>query len=150
MRKNKFKKVLVVLGGTSGERAISLQSGKACIQALKRKGYKVSTFDPKLKNFNLINRKTTDVIFNALHGRDGEDGIAQSYFEYLKIPYTHSGVISSYNAMNKIISKEIFIKNKILTPKYFSIKKSNFKKKNLLKLIKNIKIKYPIFYKNFF
>jgi len=162
VRKNKFKKVLVVLGGTSGERAISLQSGKACIQALKRKGYKVSTFDPKLKNFNLINRKTTDVIFNALHGRDGEDGIAQSYFEYLKIPYTHSGVISSYNAMNKIISKEIFIKNKILTPKYFSIKKSNFKKnkiltpkyfsikksnfkkKNLLKLIKNIKIKYPI------
>ena len=144
MRKNKFKKVLVVLGGTSGERAISLQSGKACIQALKRKGYKVSTFDPKLKNFNLINRKTTDVIFNALHGRDGEDGIAQSYFEYLKIPYTHSGVISSYNAMNKIISKEIFTKNKILTPKYFSIKKSNFKKKNLLKLIKNIKIKYPI------
>ena len=134
MRKNKFKKVLVVLGGTSGERAISLQSGKACIQALKRKGYKVSTFDPKLKNFNLINRKTTDVIFNALHGRDGEDGIAQSYFEYLKIPYTHSGVISSYNAMNKIISKEIFIKNKILTPKYFSIKKSNFKKKKLTKI----------------
>ena len=45
-----------------------------------------------------------------MHGRDGEDGVAQSYFEYLKIPYTHSGVISSYNAMNKIISKEIFIK----------------------------------------
>ena len=144
MRKNKFKNVLVVLGGTSGERAISLQSGKACIKALKKKGYKVSTFDPKLKNFNLINKKTTDVIFNALHGRDGEDGIAQSYFEYLKIPYTHSGVISSYNAMNKIISKEIFIKNKILTPKYISIKKSYFNKKNLLKLIKNKKIKYPI------
>ena len=144
MKKNKFKNVLVVLGGTSGERAISLQSGKACIKALRKKGYKVSTFDPKLKNFNLINKKATDVIFNALHGRDGEDGIAQSYFEYLKIPYTHSGVISSYNAMNKIISKEIFIKNKILTPKYFSIKKSNFNKKNLLKLIKNKKIRYPI------
>ena len=144
MKKNKFKNVLVVLGGTSGERAISLQSGKACIKALRKKGYKVSTFDPKLKNFNLINKKATDVIFNALHGRDGEDGIAQSYFEYLKIPYTHSGVISSYNAMNKIISKEIFIKNKILTPKYFSIKKSNFNKKNLLKLIKSKKIRYPI------
>ena len=90
-----------------------------------------------MKNFNLINKKTTDVIFNALHGRDGEDGIAQSYFEYLKIPYTHSGVISSYNAMNKIILKRNFIKNKILTPKYFSIKKSYFNKKNLLKLIKN-------------
>ena len=48
--------------------------------------------------------------------------VAQSYFEYLKIPYTHSGVISSYNAMNKIISKEIFVKNKIKTPKFFSLK----------------------------
>ena len=82
----KFKNVLVVLGGTSGERAISLESGKACIRALKRKGYKVSTFDPKKKNFNLISKKKTDVIFNALHGKNGEDGVAQSYFEYLGIP----------------------------------------------------------------
>ena len=63
------------------------------------------------KKFNLINKKNR-CIFNALHGRDGEDGVAQSYFEYLKIPYTHSGVISSYNAMNKINSKEIFKKTK--------------------------------------
>ena len=128
MSKKKFKRVLVVLGGTSGERAISLESGKACIRALKKKGYTVSTFDPLKKNFNLINKKNTDVIFNALHGRDGEDGVAQSYFEYLKIPYTHSGVVSSYNAMNKIISKNIFLNNKIKTPKFFSIKKSEFKK----------------------
>ena len=87
--KKKFNNVLVVLGGTSGERAVSLETGKACVKALKKKGYKVSTFDPKIKNFNLINKRKTDVIFNALHGRDGEDGIAQSYFEYLKIPYTH-------------------------------------------------------------
>ena len=78
----------------------------------------------------MINKENVDVIFNALHGRDGEDGVAQNYFEYLKIPYTHSGVISSFNAMNKLISKNIFIKNKIKTPKYFSIKKSEFKKKN--------------------
>ena len=123
MKKKKFNKVLVVLGGNSGERAVSLQSGRACIKALKSKGYKVSTFDPKIKNFNLIDIKKTDVIFNALHGRDGEDGVAQSYFEYLKIPYTHSGVISSFNAMNKIISKEIFIRNKIKTPKYSLIEK---------------------------
>ncbi len=57
MNKKKFDKVLVVLGGTSGERAISLESGRACIKALKKKGYKVSTFDPKLKNFNRINKK---------------------------------------------------------------------------------------------
>ena len=107
MNYKNIKNVLVVLGGTSGERAVSLDSGKACIKALKKKGYKVSTFDPKKKNLNLINKTNVDVIFNALHGRDGEDGIAQSYFEYLKIPYTHSGVISSFNAMNKIYSKEI-------------------------------------------
>ena len=74
------------MGGTSGERAVSLDSGKACIKALIKKKYKVSTFDPKFKNYNLISKKNIDVIFNALHGRDGEDGVAQSYFEYLKIP----------------------------------------------------------------
>ena len=131
VNKKKFKNVLVILGGTSGERAVSLESGKACIKALKKKGYKVSAFDPKFKNFNLINKINTDVIFNALHGRDGEDGVAQSYFEYLRIPYTHSGVISSFNAMNKIYSKKNFIKNKIKTPKYFSIKKTILEEKNL-------------------
>ena len=132
----KFKNVLVILGGTSGERAVSLESGKACAKALQKKGYKVSTFDPKVKNFNLINKLQIDVIFNALHGRDGEDGVAQSYFEYLRIPYTHSGVISSFNAMDKSISKKIFIKNKIKTPKFFSIKKFNFKKDSINKIIK--------------
>ena len=144
VNKKKFKKVLVVLGGNSGERAVSLQSGKACIQALKKKGYYVSIFDPKLKNFNLINKKNTDVIFNALHGKDGEDGVAQSYFEYLRIPYTHSGVISSYNSMNKIISKEIFIKEKIRTPKYFVIEKVEFSNNLLKKNLLNKKISFPI------
>ena len=144
MNKKKFKNILVVLGGVSGERAVSLDSGRACIKALKKKGYKIYTFDPKFKNFNLINKKKIDVIFNALHGKDGEDGVAQSYFEYLKIPYTHSGVISSYNAMNKIHSKKIFIKNKIKTPKYFSIKKIFFKKKTVEKTLKNKKIKFPV------
>ena len=144
MNKKKFKNVLVVLGGTSGERAVSLESGRACIKALKKRGYKVSTFDPKTKNFNLINKQNYDVIFNALHGRDGEDGVAQSYFEYLKIPYTHSGVISSFNAMNKLISKRMFIKNKIKTPKYFSLKKADFNKNVIQNLIKSKKIKFPI------
>ena len=142
--KKKIKKVLVVLGGTSGERAVSLNSGKACINALRKKKYTVSKFDPKFKNLNLIKKKKIDVIFNALHGKDGEDGLAQSYFEYFKIPYTHSGIISSFNCMNKIISKKIFKKNKILTPKYFSLNNIEFKKVNLKKLIKNKKINYPI------
>ena len=144
MNKKKIKSVLVILGGTSGERSVSLESGKACIKALKKKGYKVSIFDPKFKNFNQINKSNIDVIFNALHGRDGEDGVAQSYFEYLKIPYTHSGVISSHNAMNKINSKKLFIKNKIKTPKFFSLNKFNFKKNKLNKIINLKKIKFPI------
>ena len=123
-----------MLGGTSGERAISLSSGRACVKALKKK-YQVSTFDPKFRNLNQIDKTKIDVIFNALHGKNGEDGIAQSYFEYLKIPYTHSGVISSYNAMNKIVSKEIFLKNKILTLNISQLLKnksiSKFKKKTV-------------------
>ncbi len=140
----KFKKVLVVLGGTSGERAVSLASGKACVKALKKKKYNVSTFDPKFKNFNLIRKDRVDVIFNALHGKDGEDGVAQTYFEYLRIPYTHSGIISSYNAMNKVISKIIFKKKGILTPKYFVLKKNEIKKNIFLKLLKSKKFSFPI------
>ena len=144
MNKKKFNTVLVILGGNSGERAVSLDSGRACVKALKKRGYNVFTFDPKFKNFNLINKKNTDVIFNALHGKDGEDGIAQSYFEYLKIPYTHSGVISSFNAMNKIISKEIFIKNKIKTPNFFVIKKKLFNMKKCKKILGNKGIEFPV------
>jgi len=144
VNKKKIKNILIVLGGTSGERAISLETGRACISALKKKGYKIKSFDPKKENFNLISKKNVDVIFNALHGRDGEDGVAQSYFEYLKIPYTHSGIISSFNAMNKIISKKIFIKNKIKTPKFFSIKKIEFKKKDIKESILKKKINLPV------
>ena len=140
----KYKKVLVVQGGTSGEREVSLESARACIKALKKIGYKVSTFDPKKKNYNLIDKNKTDVIFNALHGKYGEDGVAQSYFECLRIPYTHSGVISSYNAMNKIISKEIFKKNKIKSPEYFVLQKQDYKKTKLVQSIKSKKIKFPI------
>ena len=144
MNKKRFKKVLVILGGTSGERAVSLDSGNACARALIKKKYLVKKFDPKFRNLNLIDNRKIDVIFNALHGKNGEDGIAQSYFEYLKIPYTHSGVVSSHNAMNKVISKSIFKKNKILTPKYFTLSYNQINKKSLKLLIKKKKIKYPI------
>ena len=125
----KKKNVLVVLGGTSKERKISLATGRACIKALKKIGYKVSEFDPAKQLLNEIDKSKVDLIFNALHGKDGEDGNAQSYFEYLRIPYTHSGVIASMNAMDKTVSKQIFKDNKILSPKYFVLKSSDFKKK---------------------
>ena len=136
------KKILVVLGGNSKERAISLKTGKACVNAIKKLGYKVKTFDPKYKSFLQIKKKETDIIFNALHGEEGEDGYAQSFFEFLKIPYTHSGVISSMNAMNKEISKKMFVKNNIKTPLYEIIKKQDFNSKKLKKFIK--RTKFPL------
>ncbi len=142
--KNYKKKILVVLGGNSREREISIKTGKACIGAIKRLGYKVEVFDPKIKSFFDIKNCKADVIFNALHGEEGEDGYAQSFFEYSKIPYTHSGVLPSMNAMDKIVSKKIFIKNKIKTPEYHEIKKKNYTFSQLVKILKIKKLKYPL------
>jgi len=142
--KKKKKKILVVLGGTSREREVSLDSGQACLKAIKRLGYNVSTFDPAKKMLSEIDKSKVDIIFNALHGKNGEDGKAQSYFEYLKIPYTHSGVISSMQAMDKSISKKIFQEKKILTPKSLVINFEKNKTVNLKHLIKRNGITYPI------
>ena len=142
----KQKKILVVQGGVSNEREVSLKSGKACIKALKELKHKIISFDPAKEHLSKIKvyKKKVDLIFNALHGRDGEDGIAQSYFEYFKIPYTHSGIVSSMNSMDKIISKKIFKKNNLLTPNYISLNSINYKKKLQEKFIKNPNFNYPV------
>ena len=139
-----MKKVLVIQGGTSKEREISLQTGKSCILALKKNGYKVFKLDPKYSSLNEVKKNNPDVIFNCLHGKNGEDGKVQSFFEYYRVPYTHSGVLSSMIAMNKYFSKQIFIKNKIMTPKYFFINKNNFSIKNLKKKITKGNLEFPI------
>ena len=143
----KSKKILLVQGGTSSEREVSLRSGRACIKALKQLKHKVLVFDPAKEHFSKIKKykKKVDLIFNALHGRDGEDGVAQSYFEYFKIPYTHSGITSSMNAMDKIISKKMFKKNNLLTPNYIFINSVNFKKKLKKEILK--KLNYPLIVK---
>ena len=94
------------MGGKSRERSISIQSGQACFKAIKKMGYKTHKFDPIVQIERNIRKINPDIVFNCLHGKYGEDGVAQSYFEFLKIPYTHSGIMSSYNAMDKIISKK--------------------------------------------
>ena len=96
------KKILILSGGISKERLISLDTGRQVAKELKKNGYQVKISEPDNNLEKNIKIFKPSVIFNALHGREGEDGVAQSYFEYLKIPYTHSGVISSFNAMNKI------------------------------------------------
>ncbi len=78
------KKILVVMGGTSKEREISLKTGNSCIKAIKKIGHKVIKFDPKFSSIFNLKKIETDVIFNALHGKDGEDGKIQSYFEFFQ------------------------------------------------------------------
>ena len=115
------KKILVLGGGYSKERSISLKSAKAVIKSINNK-YKVKFADPCNNLLKTVENYKPDVIFNALHGRFGEDGYIQSILETLAIKYTHSGVKSSMSAMDKEISKKIFLKHKILTPKYIKIK----------------------------
>ena len=138
------KKILVVLGGNSREREVSLDSGKACVKAIKKIGYKVDILDPAKNQLSEIVKKKYDIIFNALHGKDGEDGNIQSYFEFLKIPYTHSGVLCSMIAMNKVLSKQIFKKKKILTPRYFEFERSIYDEKKLNLYLKKNKLNFPI------
>ena len=140
----KTKKILVILGGNSKERNISLDTGRSCISALKKMGYNTIKFDPKKTSLNNIKKINPDVIFNALHGKDGEDGNMQSFFEYLGIPYTHSGVLSSMISMNKYISKKLFEKNKIKTPKYFYFSKKDNFNIDLRKKIKKNNLSFPI------
>ena len=113
------KKILIILGGISKERPISLDTGKQVANELKKNGYLVKTCEPNKNLLIVIKDFKPQIIFNALHGQFGEDGYIQSILETIGIPYTHSGVISSAKAMDKEISKKIFTKNKILTPKYF-------------------------------
>ena len=134
--------IVVLMGGISGEREISFLTGKACSEALKKKGYKVKEIDAKGYFVNKLKKLKPDLVFNALHGKYGEDGFVQSILESLKIPYTHSGVIASYLAMNKELSRLIFKKKKINVPKYFILEKNS--KVNLSKKIKIKKIKFPI------
>ena len=115
------KKILILGGGYSKERSISLKSAKAVINTIK-KTHRVKFSDPCNNFLKTVESFKPDIIFNALHGRFGEDGYIQSILETLGIKYTHSGVKSSMLAMDKEISKKIFIKNKILTPKYIKIK----------------------------
>ena len=136
------KKVFIISGGISKERLISLDTGLQVAKELKRNGYKVKISEPDDNLEKKIKIFKPSVIFNALHGQFGEDGYIQTILEKFNTPYTHSGVIPSAIAMDKEISKKIFIKNKINTPKFFTY---SYDLKNLA-LIKKInkKLKFPV------
>ena len=136
------KKILILSGGISKERLISLDTGLQVAKELKRNGYQVKLSEPDNNLEKNIKNFKPNVIFNALHGQFGEDGYIQTILEQFDIPYTHSGVIPSSIAMDKEISKKIFIKNKINTPKFFTFSYDM----KILYLIKKIekKLRFPV------
>jgi len=99
--------VVVLMGGLSAEREISLRSGEASAKALESEGFRVTRLDVGHDVASRLADLRPDVVFNALHGRFGEDGCVQGVLELLRIPYTHSGVLASSAAMNKEIAKVI-------------------------------------------
>jgi D-alanine-D-alanine ligase len=111
-----IKKVMLISGGISAEREISLISGKEVAKSLDRLGHKIIHVDANLNLLEKIEESKPDVIFNALHGTWGEDGQVQKILELSKTAYTHSGVKASKIAMDKHESAKIFIKNDILYP----------------------------------
>ncbi len=108
MAKWRGKKVAVLYGGRSTEREVSLKTGKGCADALRQKVYDVVLVDVDLDLARKLRDEKTDVAFNALHGRWGEDGCIQGLLEAMAIPYTGSGVLASAVGMDKVVSKVLF------------------------------------------
>ena len=143
------KKILILAGGFSREKEISLKTAYAVNLELKKKKYLTKICEPDGNLIKNLRNFKPNVVFNALHGRYGEDGYIQTILESEKIKYTHSGVKASFIAMDKEISKKIFKKNKILTPKYFKFKfNKDFKKKDLINKVKK-KLGFPVVIKPF-
>jgi D-alanine-D-alanine ligase len=104
------KRILLLLGGESAEREVSLVSGKACADALRSLGHKVEVFDCGRDVSALMDAldPRPEIVFNALHGRWGEDGCIQGILDLLGLPYTHSGLLASALAMDKPMAKKVF------------------------------------------
>ena len=136
------KKILIISGGISRERKISLETGLQVARELIQNNFDVKICEPNFHLLKIAKIFKPKIIFNALHGQFGEDGYIQTILETFNIPYTHSGVIASAKAMDKLISKKIFLENKILTPKYieYHFDKS---KVELISIIQK-KIKFPV------
>ena len=137
------KKLLILAGGYSREREISIQTAKAVFKQIK-KDYNCKILDPRNNFIAEIRKFKPHVIFNALHGRYGEDGYIQIILENEKIKYTHSGVKASSICINKLVSKKIFRKHKIISPRYLVFKPGS--PENPKKIFKKINktLKFPV------
>jgi D-alanine-D-alanine ligase len=114
-------KVAVLMGGTSAERAVSLMSGEGVLQALQSQGVDAHAFDPSKQELGDLKKQGFDRCFIALHGRHGEDGTVQGALELLGIPYTGSGVMASSIAMDKVMTKRLWLAEGLPTPRYVAL-----------------------------
>lgn len=133
----KKQKILIVMGGTSSEREISLRSGQAVFEALVRLGYNVEKFILNQNNVKELLMIKPDLCVLALHGKGGEDGSIQGMLELAGIRYTGSGIVSSAMCMNKIITKKMLSHRNIPTPRFAEIKKGENIEEFSKNLIKN-------------
>lgn len=117
--------VVVLYGGMSAEREVSIMSGEVVCSIIKDMNYKVTPINMGSDISEILRELKPDVVFNALHGTFGEDGCIQGLLEILGIAYTHSGVLASALALDKIYSQQIFMANKILCPKRVIISKGD-------------------------
>lgn len=141
VKKFKHKKIAVLLGGWSSERAISLKTGNAILGALKRCGLHAQGLDVGRDFSSKLSKKTMDIAYIALHGAGGEDGAIQSLLELAGIPYTGSGVLASALAMDKHYSKQMFRAAGVPTPASLCVSLDEITEKQ----VRNLKnIKYPV------
>ncbi|MDF2569472.1 MAG: ddlB [Sporomusa sp.] len=125
----KNKKIAVVMGGPSAEREVSLNTGRAILAALQEKGYNAIGIDLSPQHFvDQLKKEQIDIVFNAIHGLYGEDGLMQGALEMLGIPYTGSGVLSSAMAMDKAVTKRLFTAAGIPTPRSHLYNKQDAKR----------------------
>ena len=121
-----FGKVAVLMGGKSAEREVSLMSGSGVLKALQSRGVDAHAFDPAERDLSELKRKGFQRVFIALHGRFGEDGTVQGALELLGIPYTGSGVMASAIAIDKTMTKRVWLHEGISTPRYVLLKKGSY------------------------
>jgi hypothetical protein len=120
-----FGKVAVLMGGRSAEREVSFMSGKGVLAALCNQGIDAHPFDPAERDLTELKKEGFDRCFIALHGRFGEDGTVQGALELLGIPYTGSGVMASSIAIDKTMTKRVWLSEGVPTPKYVLLKNDN-------------------------
>jgi D-alanine-D-alanine ligase len=134
MNAAQFGKVAVLMGGASAEREISLLSGNGVLQALRSKGVDAYAFDPAERELSELKKEGFARCFIALHGRFGEDGTVQGALELLGIPYTGSGVMASSIAIDKVMTKRVWMAEGIPTPRYKVLHQGNFERHEAIEI----------------